>query len=425
MPCGGFAGFAARSRRARIATTRTAYDPARFPARPRRIAPRRRRVGPFSGGRRPLKALLVDFAEGVRAFAPARFPYRRFALALLLGGLGGWLFLQARLPLPWMLGSMVICTAAALLRWPVAAPSVIRPPMTMVIGVMLGAGFKPDIVAQLPNWLPTIIGLMLFMIACAVACVGYFRKVAGFDPVTAFFAGMPGGLLEMVTLGEEKGGDARIIALIHSARILLVVMTLPFIVQWIGGVPIGGNRVSGPSVMDTPLLAELALLACGVAGIVLGHWLRLPAKYLLGPMLVSAVVHVFGLSDSVPPFEIVNAAQLILGITIGCRFVGTPPRSILRVLALSVGSTVILLSLTLLFAWLVAKVSVHGHVPLILAYSPGGLAEMSLIALALHTEVAFVAAHHIIRVFLVMISAGPLFGLIAGRRQAPKPGPGE
>ncbi|WP_054142622.1 AbrB family transcriptional regulator [Bosea sp. AAP35] len=364
-----------------------------------------------------MKELLTDFAEGVRALSPARFPYGRFALALLIGGAGGWLFVQAQLPLPWMLGSMVVCTAAALLRWPVAAPPVIRPPMTMVIGVMLGAGFKPDVVTQLPNWLPTILGLMLFMIACAVTCVAYFRTVGGFDPVTAFFAGMPGGLIEMVTVGEEKGGDARIIALIHSARILLVVMTLPFIVHWIGGVPLGGNRVAGPSLLETPLSAELILLACGIAGIVLGHWLRLPAKFLLGPMLVSAAVHVSGLSDSVPPFDIVNAAQLILGITIGCRFVGTPPRSILRVLALSVGSTVILLSLTLIFAWLVAKISVHGHVPLILAYSPGGLAEMSLIALALHTEVAFVAAHHIIRVFLVMITAGPLSGLIIGKRK--------
>jgi len=367
-------------------------------------------------GRRLMRGLLSDFVEGLHGLAPSRFPYGRFALALLLGGAGGWLFVQARLPLPWMLGSMVVCTIAALLRWPVAAPPVIRPPMTMVIGVMLGAGFKPDVLAQLPNWLPTILGLALFMLACAIACVGYFRLVARFDPITAFFSGMPGGLVEMVTLGEEKGGDANTIALIHSARILLVVMTLPFIVQWIGGVPIGGNRVAGPSLMQTPLSAELILLACGIAGILLGHFLRLPANFLLGPMLVSALVHVSGFSDSVPPFEIVNAAQLILGITIGCRFVGTPPRAILRVLALSVGSTVILLSLTLAFAWLVASVSIHSHIPLILAYSPGGLAEMSLIALALHTEVAFVAAHHIIRVFLVMIAAGPFFSLLLGRR---------
>ncbi|WP_293799363.1 AbrB family transcriptional regulator [uncultured Bosea sp.] len=366
-----------------------------------------------------MKVLLGDFVGGLRQLAPSRFPYRRFALALALGGLGGWLFVQAKLPLPWMLGSMVFCTFAALINLPVAAPAVIRPPMTAVIGVMLGASFKPDVVSQLPNWLPTLAGLVLFMVACGLCCVSYFRRVAGFDPVTAFFSGMPGGLIEMVTVGEEKGGDARIIALIHSARILLVVMTLPFIVQWIGGVTLGGGRVAGPSIMQTPFSSELWLIGCGIAGVIVGHWLRMPAKFLLGPMLVSAIVHVTGLSAALPPAEIVNAAQLILGVTIGCRFVGTAPRIILRVLLLSVGSTVILLALTLGFAWLVAQLSVHGHVPLILAYSPGGLAEMSLIALALHTEVAFVAAHHIIRVFLVMVSAGPIFGLIGRANRKP------
>jgi hypothetical protein len=40
---------------------------------------------------------------------------------------------------------------------------------------------------------------------------------------------------------------------------------------------------------------------------------------------------------------------------------------------------------------------------------------MSLIALALQIEVAFVAAHHVVRVFLVMVGAGPVFRL-GGRR---------
>ncbi|WP_181832575.1 AbrB family transcriptional regulator [Bosea caraganae] len=366
-----------------------------------------------------MRDLLSDWVSGLRAFSIHRFPYRRFALALFLGGLGGWLFVLARLPLPWMLGSMVFCTAAALFRAPIAAPSVIRPPMSAVIGVMLGAGFRPDIVTQLPNWLPTLAGLVVFMVVSGFCCVTYFQRVAGFDRITAFFAGMPGGLMEMVLIGEEKGGDARIIALIHSARILLVVITLPFIVQWIEGVSLSVNRSSGPSFAQTPLLAELSLLACGVLGVMAGHLLRLPAKHLMGPMLVSALVHLLGWSESAPPYEIVTIAQLVLGVTIGCRFVGTPPKTILRVLLLSVGSTVILLACTFGFAWAVAKVSTYGHVPLVLAYSPGGLAEMSLIALALHTEVAFVAAHHIARVLLVMVGAGPLFGLIAG--VAPRP----
>lgn len=359
-----------------------------------------------------MRALLDEVRAGFAALAPARFPYARFALAMAVGTIGGWAFVRAGLPLPWMLGSMTACTLAALVRAPVVAPTVIRPPMTMVIGVLLGAAFKPDLISHLPLWLPAIGGLFVFMLACGLTCVLFFRKIGGFDRTTAYFSGMPGGLVEMVTIGEERGGDGRTIALIHSARILLVVMTLPFIVQALEGVPLGGGRPTGLSIVDTPIASDLWLLGCALLGAVLGHLLRLPAKYLLGPMLLSAIVHVVGWSDFSPPSELVLIAQLVLGVTIGCRFVGTPPRDIVRILGLSVGSTLILVSLTLAFAYLVSRTSSFGVVPLILAYSPGGIAEMSLIALAINVEVAFVAAHHLIRVFLVMIGAGPIFGLL-------------
>ena len=50
-----------------------------------------------------------------------------------------------------------------------------------------------------------------------------------------------------------------------------------------------------------------------------GRKLNLPGPYLLGPMLMSAAVHVSGLTDFVPPREIVNTAQLILGSRARCR----------------------------------------------------------------------------------------------------------
>jgi uncharacterized protein len=99
----------------------------------------------------------------------------------------------------------------------------------------------------------------------------------------------------------------------------------------------------------------------------------------------------------------------VLGTTIGCRFVGSSTGEILRILVLTLGSTVILLALTVVFAYGVSRLSNHGLTPVILAYSPGGLAEMSLVALALGIEVAFVAAHHIIRVTFVLACAGPVF----------------
>jgi uncharacterized protein len=350
-----------------------------------------------------------------RELSPSRFPYGRFAAALIIGGAGGWLFSALALPLPWMLGSMSACTLAAVMRAPVLAPAIVRPPMQMVIGVMLGAGFSPKVVESIPTWIPTILGLALFIVVSGAACVTYFRRVAGFDRTTAYFSGMPGGLVEMVILGERMGGDARLIALIHSARVLLVVFSLPFLIQLATGVSIGARPQLGSSILNTPWNAEIWLIACGIAGAILGHLLRLPAALLLGPMLASAVVHVIGVTDFKPATEIVNAAQLVLGTAIGCRFVGTAPHEILRILMLSLGSTLILLVVTTVFAAGVSSVSDFGMVPLMLAYSPGGLAEMSLIALALQIEVAFIAAHHIIRVFLVMIGAGAAFKLTRGK----------
>jgi hypothetical protein len=42
---------------------------------------------------------------------------------------------------------------------------------------------------------------------------------------------------------------------------------------------------------------------------------------------------------------------------------------------------------------------------------------MSLIAVVLGAEVAFVAAHHILRITMIMVAAGPIFRL--GRRGEP------
>ena len=54
---------------------------------------------------------------------------------------------------------------------------------------------------------------------------------------------------------------------------------------------------------------------------------------------------------------------------------------------------------------------------LLLAFIPGGFTEMSLIALAMGVDPAFVVTHHSVRVFLVVLIALPAFAWLkrAGR----------
>ena len=51
----------------------------------------------------------------------------------------------------------------------------------------------------------------------------------------------------------------------------------------------------------------------------------------------------------------------------------------------------------------------------VLAYAPGGVAEMSLVAIALHADAAFVALHHVIRIAAVMAAAPLVFKLLRNR----------
>jgi membrane AbrB-like protein len=367
-----------------------------------------------------MRSLVDDIVSGVRAYAPSRFPYARFALALAIGIVGSLIFVWLRTPLPWLLGAMTTTTIAALLGVRIAAPGVVRTPMLVVVGVMVGATFKPDIFANFGLWWPTVLLLLAMIAVSSVVCITYLERLAGFDRPTAFYSGMPGGLIEMITLAEEHHGDLRAIALVHSVRILVIVFALPFIVSIIEGVVVQTSSVPRPSILETGFEEYLWLAGTSVVGIVVGYLLRMPAVYLLGPMLVSAAIHVADLSEFTMPVEILNFAQYIVGTTVGCRFVGVASRTIFRVFAISAGMSAVLLVLTAVFAYIGTLISPYGFVPIFIAFAPAGTPEMSLVAIAIHIEVAFVVCHHIVRLFVVMGGASAAYELLEKVRKPAK-----
>jgi hypothetical protein len=363
-----------------------------------------------------MRSLFDDLLAIGRAFSPARFAYRQFSLAIGIGLLGALTFVYLNAPLPWMLGAMTASTIAALAGARISAPSVVRMPMVLIVGVMVGATFSPEILQRFPEWWQTIVVLLLLSIMLGAVCTIYLYVVSGFNLATAYFSAMPGGLIEMVTLAEEHKGDIRTVALVHSVRILVIVFCVPITVRLIEGVGAGSSGMLRFSVVDMNAIDLLWIFGTGIAGIVVGRLVRMPAAYLLGPLAASALVHATGISEFKLPAEFLYMSQLVIGASVGCRFVGVASLTIFRIIRVALGMTLIFLAFTALFAWIAAEVSDYGFVPLFLAYAPGGLPEMSLVAIALHIEVAFVAFHHIVRLFMVMGGA-PLAYAFVGRMQ--------
>ncbi|MGH6943765.1 MAG: AbrB family transcriptional regulator, partial [Geminicoccaceae bacterium] len=328
---------------------------------------------------------------------------RDLLLAVGISLLGGAVFYYLALPLPWMLGAALFATVAAISGAPVAIPSGLRNLMLIVLGVLLGSSFTHDVLENAMRWLVSLCGIPVYIIVVTGIVCAALRRFAGYDPVTAYFAGTPGGLVQMTLIGGAMGGDDRTIALTHALRIVIIVFVVAFGFRLLAGY---APQKGGASYVPFSAVAPLDLLlltACGVLGAVLGRWLRLPASELLGPMLLSGAIHLAGLTATRPPSVLVAAAQVIVGGAIGCRFAGISLTQILRTMAAALGASAMMLTATLAFSAVLSALAGLPFPALVLAFTPGGLAEMAVIALALGIDTAFVTTHNIGRVLGVLL----------------------
>jgi membrane AbrB-like protein len=142
----------------------------------------------------------------------------------------------------------------------------------------------------------------------------------------------------------------------------------------------------------------------------------LPAAAIMGPIAVGAAAHLSGVFAAAPPIWLVAATQVVVGSAIGARFVGFSPRAMGHAaghgVAIGIVTTLAAAGISL------ATYRMVGASPaaLLLALAPGGVAEMCLVAVALHIDPAFVATMHLVRLLLVLVAAPPLFRLLARPR---------
>ena len=333
--------------------------------------------------------------------------------SLAIGAVGGAAFYAINLPLAWMLGSMCLATIFAVRGMDLTVDNTLRKIMTAVLGVMLGSSFTTETFSDLMNWSGGLALLVISTFISMTIVYLFYRRLCGFDRITAYFSAAPGGFNVMYETGEALGGDGRTIALIHASRIMLLVMTVPLAFRFgiAGDTP---GTAASPSIFGNmdELLGYGLLLLAGALGYVLGKPLRLPAPHLMGPMVFCAAIHMLGITSAQPPMILIFAAQLVIGTSIGLRFLGTTVREIRRVILLSAVSTALMIAIAVFLAYEATDmigISIPG---LVLALSPGGLAEMSLVALTLGIDVAFVSVMHVVRIMMIIACVPALYPLV-------------
>ena len=354
---------------------------------------------------------------GVRASPPAVL---RVAVTLAVGAAGAAAFRAVGAPLPFMLGSLTGSGAAALAGLPVLLPSPLRYAWQTVIGTALGASFTLELLSRAAQLPLSIAGLFVATAGATGAAALVLRRGARYELPTSFFAAVPGGLNDMTLIGGEMGGDERTIALSHTVRLVAVVSLLPLLMRstWApAAAPAITAALPALSATLAPAITSLdaaVLLACASAGPAIGRMLRLPARFLVGPLLLSGLAHMAGVTQARPPAGLIAAAQVVVGAAVGCRFSGVQLGAMRSVIAWALATTSIQVSVCSACAAAMACWTATPFPLLLLAYSPGGITELTLCAVALGMDSAFVATHHIMRILAITLGTPTLFAL-AGR----------
>jgi uncharacterized protein len=329
-------------------------------------------------------------------------------VTLAFGAVGGALAHWAHLPLGYLLGSLVVVGVIAALGIqpfgrPITLPPRLRFSFVPVIGVAIGGAFTPAVASQALDWGPSLLALCLFVPLTHATGFLIYRR-GGLPPIDAFFGAVPGGLIESVQLGEEAGADVRLLTVLQFLRLIGTIIAVPLLFLALTGKSVGS--ASGVQMVGSgaPLgLSDVAvLIVAGLAGVGIGRLLRLPGWIITGPILVSSLIHGVGWVEGVPPGWLIAATQVVLGTGLGARFVGVDPATLRRAAVLALVNGVVALLLALAFALTLHALVGEPVAAVFLAFAPGGLAEMSLIALSLQISVIYVTAHHVLRIVLAV-----------------------
>lgn len=327
----------------------------------------------------------------------------RAILTLGAALVAGWGVAASGLPMGWLVGAMLVMIAAALLHLPAVQPTPLMPWVKAAVGAMLGASIPVGVLDHLAAWWPTLMAMFLVMTAAGLLNFHVLRARFGFGRLDAALCSMPGGIAEMILLGEQAGGDPRRVAIVHALRISLSILAIPLLAKVIFGISVASAGTLPPVRMTMPDWAWFGL--CLAVGVAADRWTRLPVPLILVPLALSAALHLGGISAFHVPPEVSILVQVMIGMNVGARFLGISTRALAAVGLAAFAVVAVQLSLALAAAVGMARAGLGDALAVLLAYAPGGLAEMSLIAIAMGRETAFVAVHHIIRVLCALFAA--------------------
>jgi membrane AbrB-like protein len=325
------------------------------------------------------------------------------AITLTLAAFGGAVFAFFDLPAAWLAGSLVAVSALALSGLPVYVPDLLRKVIFVVLGISLGAAVTPETVAGIRTWPITLALLVVSLPITMGAVMLYLHYVSKWNYRETLYASAPGALSAVLAMASEAKVDVRMVAFVQTVRVFLLIAALPGMLLAAGLSASVGAIPPTAGIQAATVNGTLIMVGTGIVSALIAEKLSIPGGLLIGPMLVNGLLHGTGYVQGNIPSLLLLSSFVVLGAFTGTRFVGTTAPMIKRLFVDSIGAFVVAFVVSVVFALVAAWLSGENVAKTIVAFAPGGLEAMTILAFMIGLDPAFVGAHHLARFVLIAL----------------------
>ncbi len=335
----------------------------------------------------------------------------KLALTALFALSSGWVFSQFRLPVPYMLGSLIgVWVLGGLIRpaqpW-LGVPRWFHIPVILGLGVIVGGAIGPGFIGSVLIWWPTtLVVIVATTIATSIGFLVLWR-LRRRPWLQALLSAVPGGQAEVSVIARDYVDKDYAVVLSHLVRVTFIFLSTPLILALVEGQAAVEQSYQAqdnlPGLLELPPRRIIEFLAMAFGSYALARLIRMPMPHLLGPMLVSLVLNALGWVETIRLNEFVLLAQVTIGGQIGARLSRVPFREVVSYLIDGLMVSVVTLSIYTGFALGVAVVLDMRLLDAYIGFVPGGLYEVTLLSVLFGLDVAFVAFHNTLRVVLIYV----------------------
>lgn len=330
----------------------------------------------------------------------------------------------AGLPSAALFAALLVAVVLALVgRAPSATPRWTSTGAQAVLGVLIGALVQRETLSSLgADWLSVVLISVATLVASVLGglVLGLHRDV---DALTGSLALTAGGASGLTAISRELGADERVVAVVQYLRVVLVIVLMP-VVTVVVFHPSGTAPAASPGAGPSWWLDLGFVVVCTGVGVPLARLARLPAGSLLGPMVLAAALSLAGWSaGATAPAFLVVAAYVVIGWQAGLGFTRSSLRALGRVLPLATALILVVVAVCAALGVLLARLTGASQLDAYLATTPGGVYAVLATAVSSGSDVTFVLAVQVVRVFVMLLAAPALARLLsrwigARRRQA-------